>query len=309
METLQAFWKSEMGGNRRFLALMISTVFLWMPLSPNTASAQGHSWQQIQQEQEWATQRLAKSPRESAWVTFKQNDRTMKAWIDYPTAKGKAPVVIVLHEAFGLTDSTRNTADRIAEMGYIAIVPDMLAGFGPSGGGVDSFAEAESQMKKLISLSDQTVTDEINSWADYGRHLAGSSGKFFVVGLSWGGGAAFHYATMTNREDLKSIFVFYDVGPPRETQKYADAPAQVPVDTITAPIHGFYPTNDTRVMKSFQATKDAMAAAHKTFDAVVYEGADHAYMRLAEDPSNTNPANVAAWKASLERLENLLKAE
>lgn len=60
-------------------------------------------------------------------------------------------------------------------------------------------------------------------------------------------------------------------------------------------------------MKSLQATKDLMAALHKTYEPVVYEGAEHAYMRIGSDPADGNPANAEAVKASLDRLNTLLK--
>jgi carboxymethylenebutenolidase len=271
------------------------------------AAAQRQSWSQIQEAQSWARTKLDHSPRHNEWVTISAGSRTLKAWVEYPQGKAKAPVVLVLHEVFGLTDSTRNTADRIAAMGYIVVVPDMLSGYGPGGGGSESFTAADSPSDTLVGLSDEAVSTDIDRWADYGSKLANANGKVAVVGLSWGGGAAFHYATMTQRNDMKAVFVFYDVGPPRETQRYAQAPQQVSVSTIRVPVYGFYPALDTRVMKSLQATKDAMAAANKVFEPVVYTGAEHAFMRVAEDPANTNIANIDAWKASLQRLEVLLR--
>ena len=76
-------------------------------------------------------------------------------------------MVLALHEVFGLTDFTRNTADEIAAMGYIAIVPDMLSGRGPNGGDVASFPDSRATSNALTSLSDQTVNDDLNAWADY----------------------------------------------------------------------------------------------------------------------------------------------
>jgi len=77
------------------------------------------------------------------------------------------------------------------------------------------------------------------------------------------------------------------------------------VAKISVPVYGFYGATDTRPLVTIQATKDAMAAAGKKYDPVVYEGADHAYMRVGEQP-NAKPANVAAVQASLERLKKVL---
>src|SRR5471030_3180562 len=89
--------------------------------------------------QDWAKERLNKSPRHSEWVDLKHGDRTVKAFVVYPEVKTKAPAVLVIHEIFGLTDWARNLADELAAAGYIAIAPDLLSGLGPKGGGSSDF--------------------------------------------------------------------------------------------------------------------------------------------------------------------------
>lgn len=271
---------------------------------PQQRGPQGWSGQQTNQA--WATEKLAKSPRRSEWVTILNGKRTLKAFVTYPDVKGKAPVVIVLHEVFGLTDSTRNTADEIAAMGYITIAADMLSGYGPNGGNVDSFEPPASASNTVTSLSDDAVNSDLNAWADYGAKLPSSNGKFAIVGLSWGGGAAFRYVTSTQRKDLKTVCVFYDIGPPAETQHFAGAPATLSVDKISVPVYGFYGSTDTRPFVTLDATKAAMTAAGKRYNPVVYQGADHAFMRVGEDPNNKNSENVVAVQASLDRLKKIL---
>src|SRR6266496_746897 len=76
--------------------------------------------------QDWAKAKLEKSPRHGEWVTIKSGDRNVKAFVVYPEVKSKAPVVLVIHEIFGMTDWVRDTADQLAAAGYIAIAPDLL---------------------------------------------------------------------------------------------------------------------------------------------------------------------------------------
>src|SRR5713226_8530262 len=83
--------------------------------------------------QDWAKQRLEKSPRHQEWVSVKNGQRTVNSFIVYPEVKNKATAVVVIHEIFGLTDWVRTVADRLAEAGYIAIAPDLLSGMGPQG--------------------------------------------------------------------------------------------------------------------------------------------------------------------------------
>src|SRR5438094_964196 len=84
--------------------------------------------------QDWARQKLEKSPRHREWVTVKHDGRAVETFVVYPESKGKTPVVVVVHEIFGLTDWVEDLADQVAEAGYIAIAPDLLSGMGPNGG-------------------------------------------------------------------------------------------------------------------------------------------------------------------------------
>ena len=263
-------------------------------------------WHALQQQQSWAQAKLDTIKLRNEWVKIKSGDREIKAWVVYPKQK-RAPVVLVLHEAFGMTNSTRLTAAEIASMGYIAIAADMVSGYGPNHGNADSFTEPGTLTYVLAHLPDEAVNADINALGDYADKLPESDGKLAIVGLSWGGGAAFRYVTTQHREDLKAIFVFYDIGPPKETQKIADAASPLPVEGISVPVYGFYPTHDKRTMSGLPATREAMTAAGKFFEATVYNDADHAFLRVYEDPSNANPANEAAFKDAMKRLETDLK--
>src|SRR5689334_11826966 len=93
-------------------------------------------------EQDWAKQRIEKSTRHQEWVKVKNGTRTISSFIVYPEVKGKATAVVVIHEIFGLSDWARELTDELAAAGYIAIVPDLLSGAGPNGGGTESLDNA-----------------------------------------------------------------------------------------------------------------------------------------------------------------------
>src|ERR1700739_5128594 len=85
--------------------------------------------------QDWARATLEKSPRHREWVTVKHDGRSVETFVVYPESKGKTPVVLIIHEIFGMTDWVKDLADQLAEAGYIAVAPDLLSGMGPNGGG------------------------------------------------------------------------------------------------------------------------------------------------------------------------------
>src|SRR5579883_3151213 len=88
--------------------------------------------------QDLAKEKLDKSPRHREWVKLQHDGRAVDAYIVYPEVSRKAPVVLVIHEIFGLSDWAQLAADEFAAAGYIAIAPDLLSGKGPNGGGTKS---------------------------------------------------------------------------------------------------------------------------------------------------------------------------
>ena len=242
--------------------------------------------------QDWAKQNLEKSPRHREWVTVKHDGRSVETFIAYPESKAKTPVILMIHEIFGMTDWVQDMADQLAGAGYIVVAPDLLSGMGPNGGRTTAFDQSGA-MEAVSHLPPDQVTADLNAAADYGLKLPASNGKLFVTGFCWGGGQTFRFAT--NRSDLAAAFVFY--GPPPDK----DAMAR-----IKCPVYGFYAGNDARIDSTIPAAKDAMKQLGKTYEPVVYEGAGHGFMRAGEAPDG-NEANRKAREESLERLKKLLK--
>src|SRR6266849_3395156 len=156
--------------------------------------------------QDWAKATLEKSPRHREWVTIKHDGRSVETFVVYPESKGKAPVVLIIHEIFGMTDWVQDLADQVAAAGYIAVAPDLLSGMGPNGGRSSDFAEGKT-MEAVSHLNPDQVTADLNAAADYALKIPASSGKLSVGGFCWGGSQSFRFAT--NRGDLAGAFVFY----------------------------------------------------------------------------------------------------
>src|SRR3954466_14440154 len=117
--------------------------------------------------QDWAKARLEKSSRHGEWVEFKSGERTVKAFVVYPERKDKAPVVLVIHEIFGLTDWVRGVCDQLAENGVIAIAPDLLSG--------QTYADIDGARKAISALRKEQVIADLNATADYTAKIPASN--------------------------------------------------------------------------------------------------------------------------------------
>ena len=73
--------------------------------------------------QDWARAKVEKSPRHHEWVTVKHDDRSVETFVAYPESKDKRPVVLVIHEIFGMTDWVQNLADELADiLGWVLVM-------------------------------------------------------------------------------------------------------------------------------------------------------------------------------------------
>lgn len=234
--------------------------------------------------QDWAKDRVEKSPRHREWVSIKHEGRSVETFIVYPESKDKRAVVLIIHEIFGMTDWVQELADEVAEAGYVAVAPDLLSGMAPGGGRTKDFPQGAAN-EAIGKLNPDQITADLNAAADYGLKLPASNGKLYVGGFCWGGSQTFRFAT--NRADLAGAFVFYG-GPPDK-----DAMAR-----IKAPVYGFYAGNDARIDATIPDTVANMKAAGKTYDPMTYDGAGHGFMRAGEAPPPDDATKMESYQAN-----------
>src|SRR5580700_1815933 len=120
--------------------------------------------------QDWARATLEKSPRHGEWVTVKHDGRSVETFVVYPESKSKTPVVLIIHEIFGMTDWVQDLADQVAAAGYIAVAPDLLSGMGPNGGRSSAYTQ-DKAMEAINHLNPDQITADLNAVADYGKKL------------------------------------------------------------------------------------------------------------------------------------------
>lgn len=238
--------------------------------------------------QDWAKARLNNSPRHGEWVDIKSGEWTLKAFVVYPERKDKAPVVLVIHEIFGLTDWVRSACDQLAENGVIAIAPDLLSG--------QSFSDVDGARKAISALKKEEVIADLNATAEYAAKIPAGNGKLAVAGFCWGGGWTFGYAGVNSK--LAAAYSFY--GPAEDDPEL--------IKNIACPVYGFYGEKDERVNATIPKGEEMMKAAGKKYEPVIYAGAGHGFMRDGESPEGT-PENKKAredawarWKMLLQQL-------
>lgn len=244
---------------------------------------------------EAATDALTSSPRHGEYVDVPMGQTKIKTFVAYPERADDAPVVIVIHEIYGLTDWVRAVADQLAAEGYVAVAPDLLSGKGPNGGGTESF-EGDAVRNAIRSLSVEEQTERLNAVRDWAIAHDATSEKVATIGFCWGGTASFNYAA--NQPKLNAAVVYYGTSP---TEKAV-------VEKIDCPVLGLYGGNDARVTSTVVGTQKLMQDAAKPFTAHTYEGAGHGFLRQQSGQDGANQkAAQHAWAETLAFLKEHLQ--
>jgi carboxymethylenebutenolidase len=232
-----------------------------------------------------AKAKIESSPRHGEYVDIAVagREKPVKAFVVYPEVKDKAPVVIVIHEIFGLSDWIKGVADQLAADGFIAIAPDLLSGMGPKGGGTEAFEGRDQVTQAVRGIKPEDVTSALNAVRDYGMKLPASNGKTATIGFCWGGGQSFAYAT--KQPDLNAAVVYYGTNPKPEE-----------LASVKAPVMGFYGGNDNRVNSTIKPAEDALKKDGKEYTPHIYDGAGHGFLRQQDGQNGANmKATQQAW--------------
>jgi carboxymethylenebutenolidase len=227
-----------------------------------------------------AKQRLATSPRHGEWAVIRTGPTdSIKAWVVYPERSTRAPVVLVVHEIFGLTNWVRGVADQLAADGFIAIAPDLMTmnnlPADTSGDPVSAQATAT-----IRTLDVQKYHQQLMTIADWGMKLPAALPRYGIVGYCWGGAASFQHAVMSPR--LGAAVVYYGTSP--QTADLA---------RINAPVLGLYGGNDARVNATIEPAKAEMTRLGKPYEVHIFDGAGHGFLR---QQTGANGANMTATK-------------
>ena len=250
--------------------------------------------------EEDAKARLESSPRHGEYVDIPYNDTTkLRTWIVYPERKDKAGVVLLIHEIFGLSDWLRGVADQLAADGFIAVAPDLISGLGPGGGGTESVTSRDSVVALVRLLTPDESAARLAAVRKWIATIPAANGKVATMGFCWGGGRSF--AAAATSPALNAAVVYYGVSPDSLT-----------LPNVAVPVQGHYGGDDARVNATIEPAKQALARLKKSrYEAFVYDGAGHGFLRQQTGPNSRDGANLkatqAAWPRTLVFLRKNLK--
>ena len=245
-----------------------------------------------------ATQ-LAASPRHGEWVMIPNGaSDSVRAYVVHPERRERAPVVVVIHEIYGLSTWIRGVADQLAAEGYVAIAPDLLTGKAPLGPG-DSLTQ-DVASRTIRTLDADEVHRRIAAVGQWGTRQPSAAPTYATLGFCWGGSASFQHA-VRSPAGLGAAVVYY-----------GGAPAPASLRTVRVPVLGLFAGDDARVNTTVPPADSAMKALGKTFEYRMFEGSGHGFLRQQTGPNARDGANLAAaqqsWPMAIQFLRRHLGA-
>jgi carboxymethylenebutenolidase len=231
----------------------------------------------------WAQQVKPDDPRiKTETVTYPSPEGAgkMKGLLARPAKGEKFPAVVVIHENRGLNPYIEDVARRLGAEGFLALAPDALTPLGGYPGNDD-----EGRAMQAKRDPEQMIQDFVAAvrWLDSHQQ---STGKIGAVGFCYGGGVVYQLAVR--------IPEILDAGVPY----YGRQPAASDVPKIKAPLQIHNASLDKRIMDGAAPLEQALKENNKTFEAYVYEGANHGFHNDTT-PRYDDAAAKLAWKRTV----------
>jgi carboxymethylenebutenolidase len=188
-------------------------------------------------------------------------------------AKGKGfPVVLVVHEIFGVHEYIKDVCRRFAKRGYLAIAPDLYA----RQGRVDDKPDFLEIRKVVSQVPDAQVMADLDATARWAGEHSGDVARLGITGFCWGGRIVWLYAA--HNPELKAGVAWYGSLVARQPNPLQPKQAVDLVAAMRAPVLGLYGEADQGIpQSSIEQMRTAIKAAGKQSEIVVYPEGPHGF--------------------------------
>lgn len=212
-----------------------------------------------------------------------------------PDGKNKNfPVVLVVHEIFGVHEWIQDVCRRFAKLGYMAIAPSLYA----RQGDVTQMKNVQEIIRNVVSkVPDAQVMADLDATTVWAKKNNGNTKKLSVTGFCWGGRITWLYAA--HNKDVDAGAAWYGGLVPNERSPRNPNQPKFPIDVVKdlkAPVIGFYGGLDTGIpLNTVQQMQEELKKAKSDSEIVVFPNADHGFLADYR-PSYNKQSAEDAWK-------------
>ena len=210
-------------------------------------------------------------------VKYRVNGFDVPAYVAQPAGKTGLPVILVVQEIFGVHEYIADVCRRFANLGYLAIAPELYARQGDP----KAYTDIPKLQADIVSkVPDAQVMADLDGALAFAAANGGDVSKAGITGFCWGGRITWLYAATGK---VKAGVAWYG----RLVGSASPLTPTHPVDIaagLKAPVLGLYGGKDQGIpldtvdkMKSVLASAGSGSTAAKASTFVVYPEAGHAF--------------------------------
>jgi carboxymethylenebutenolidase len=210
------------------------------------------------------------------------------AYVATPKGAGPHPVVLMVHEFWGLNPDIVSKADLLAEEGYLVVAPNVFRR-GTTGW-------LPSAIYQVIVTPAEEVNEDLDAVLAWVRTQPGADAtRVGITGFCFGGRTSLLYSL--HNPTLSATSVFYG-------QPVTD-PARL--STLGGPVLGIFGGADTSIpLEDVRAFERGLVDAGVESTVTVYPDQPHAFVKNAEEIA-TDPVQGAAWEQMVRFFDAALK--
>ena len=215
-----------------------------------------------------------------------------------PTAKGKRPAVILLHERYGVDQHTKDLTVKLAQAGFVGFAPDLFHRYK---GDRNEVLKGNAR----VDLRDDEVMDDLNVAVEYlKRQSAVDGSKIAIIGVCQTGRQAVLLAA--NRDDIAAAVVLYGAIGGKEWS--ANEMRPTPIEELTArcacPVLGIFGEKDHIIsMDEVRRFRDCLEKHNKNYHVRIYRDAPHGWLNDTMPGRYRQDAAKDAWNIMMSFLK------
>jgi len=214
----------------------------------------------------------------------------VRAFVARPDGKGPFPVVIMIHEFFGLNESIVGKAKGLADEGYLVIAPDTFRG--------STTKWIPRAIYQVITNPAEQVNQDLDTvYAWIATQPDADVERVGIAGFCYGGRASLSYSLHNFR--LAATVIFY--GSPETDPAVLRA--------LPGPVLGIFGGNDNSIpIEQVQEFQAALNQAGIPNEITIYEGQPHAFVTDI-DSIRRGGVQGEAWAQMVAFLDKYLKQD
>ena len=231
-------------------------------------------------------------------------DNRMNGFLGVPDGQGKKPVVIHLHERYGIVEHTTDLGQKFVEAGYVTIVPDFFSRFAG-----DRVALARGDDR--CELSDEEVLVDLDAVVEYLKTVPQADmSKIAMSGVCQTGRQPILVAA--KRKLLSAAVVLYGAVYDADWKSHPMRPESIDklMQEISCPLTAIFGELDNLIHRdNIVRMFSVLAEAKKSFDIRMYADAPHGFLNDTM-PGRFRPDQAtAAWNQITSFLHSVFAGE